>query len=376
MPDSSRSPMADDTIPLASLSEDAISAEMARRAAAARQQRAVQPTGGRGMSAAIPLSTLVQSGAGERYQFWPERALRDLVALPENTADAALMNQHRFAATAGTEIPESRLQAPLVERAADAALALGVGGGATAGLRPSGSAGIFGGRLAKTADHAALDLAEQMAAKGMDRRQIWDATGWFQGAEGKWRFEIPDHNLSVARGYGEDLLFGKIAHEDLAKAYSRYEEEGGFPHHIDIARANEPKGTYHVDTSPQLEYDFGHRQYLPTITVEAPSRKMARSIVGHELQHDVQFTEGFAGGANPSMMRDYARQAGAAGDDVNKAGYEAYRRMAGEVEARNVQKRLDMTPEQRRATPPWRTWDVPLSQQIIRGQVPFSSLAP
>jgi hypothetical protein len=44
-----------------------------------------------------------------------------------------------------------------------------------------------------------------------------------------------------------------------------------------------------------------------------------------------------------------------------------YRRLAGEVEARNVQKRMDMDAATRRATPPWSTEDVPRDQQIVRG---------
>lgn len=45
---------------------------------------------------------------------------------------------------------------------------------------------------------------------------------------------------------------------------------------------------------------------------------------------------------------------------------EAYQRIAGEVEARNVQTRMNMTPEQRKAQAPWLTQDVPDKQQIIR----------
>jgi hypothetical protein len=43
-----------------------------------------------------------------------------------------------------------------------------------------------------------------------------------------------------------------------------------------------------------------------------------------------------------------------------------YERLAGEAEARNVQTRLDYTPEQRRATPPWKTLDVPEDELIVR----------
>ena len=48
------------------------------------------------------------------------------------------------------------------------------------------------------------------------------------------------------------------------------------------------------------------------------------------------------------------------------AAQDAYRNLAGEVEARNVQTRMDMTPDQRRATPPWETQDVPDDLQIVR----------
>lgn len=46
---------------------------------------------------------------------------------------------------------------------------------------------------------------------------------------------------------------------------------------------------------------------------------------------------------------------------------ELYNRLAGEVEARNVQNRKDFTPEQRRTIPPWLTQDTPEELQIIRG---------
>ena len=46
--------------------------------------------------------------------------------------------------------------------------------------------------------------------------------------------------------------------------------------------------------------------------------------------------------------------------------FEQYERLSGEVEARNVQTRLNMTPAERRATPPWKTEDVPRSEQILK----------
>ena len=43
-----------------------------------------------------------------------------------------------------------------------------------------------------------------------------------------------------------------------------------------------------------------------------------------------------------------------------------YQRLAGETEARNVQTRMNMSADERRATPPWDTQDIPDIDQIVR----------
>lgn len=52
-------------------------------------------------------------------------------------------------------------------------------------------------------------------------------------------------------------------------------------------------------------------------------------------------------------------------DSVTKTAYQQYKRLAGEVEARNVQKRMDMTPEQRRETLLSETEDVAREDQTV-----------
>jgi hypothetical protein len=47
-------------------------------------------------------------------------------------------------------------------------------------------------------------------------------------------------------------------------------------------------------------------------------------------------------------------------------GYDLYRKTMGEVEARNVQTRMNMSADERRATPPWKTEDVARDKQIVR----------
>ena len=49
----------------------------------------------------------------------------------------------------------------------------------------------------------------------------------------------------------------------------------------------------------------------------------------------------------------------------NKLDFDTYERLAGEVEARNVQKRMDFSADERRQTPPGRTQDIEDEYQII-----------
>ena len=63
---------------------------------------------------------------------------------------------------------------------------------------------------------------------------------------------------------------------------------------------------------------------------------------------------------------DALNDAGQVGYSPKFAALEIYKKLAGEVEARNVQARRNFTPSQRRTTPPTDTEDVPRSQQIIR----------
>lgn len=49
-----------------------------------------------------------------------------------------------------------------------------------------------------------------------------------------------------------------------------------------------------------------------------------------------------------------------------KTDFDLYQRLAGEAEARAVQKRMNMTPAERRQTPPWQSFDVPEQEFIYR----------
>lgn len=245
-------------------------------------------------------------------------------------------------------------------------------GRAAAGV-PSNALGMFGGRLAKTADQAALAKAEELAAKGAPREQIWTETGWFQGPDKKWRFEIDDSGMGPRNatdwtpkgkqwdayeqswvsptesfewqrnsGKSNSLagVHGAFTHDELIKAYP------------DVANAR-----LGMKSGSDGLYEPPFKNSPERITLGGDlDISDATSLAAHEIQHAIQNREGFAHGA---ALRGW-------GDDAERS----YRNTSGEVEARAVQTRLKLTPEQRRARFPWLDYDVPESQQIIRGILP------
>jgi hypothetical protein len=296
--------------------------------------------------------------------------------------------------------------------------AVGTAGASMPFAKP-GAAGIFGGKLAQTADHAALARAEELSAKGVDQRAIFNDTGWFQGADGQWRFEIPDENAKFARVHGRGTIdnwpFDRAHETSVGTAFEHPDLYAAYPDLKDTSLAFEPmqnlNGYYR---RPGTE--------TPGDLIPPPDEKVALNVRGsrygadkdqsrstmlHELQHAVQTREGFVPGSSTQAMQPVVQAGQDArvlsmmktdglppeqaietfrrinGRDPHPAAqmlveqltpeqlakietdpYEAYRRVAGEVEARNVQARRDFNPVQR-TKPPWVTEDIPREKQLI-----------
>jgi len=230
--------------------------------------------------------------------------------------------------------------------------------------------------------------AEAMEKNGADREHIWRTTGWWRGKDGKWRVEIPDvPDIFDSKNWPEGKrtdeqpeVKAKIDEfqrriKDLHPAEELHEiqdlqiQEAELH---DLRLGDFLKGHPLLKAYPELaEWTVnGHvppgtgtkaATYVSQKRINIGSNfsqtNEARSIFLHELQHAIQAIEGFAPGLT---------------------GKDVYHASAGEVEARNVQARLAMPAEERAATPPWKTEDVPQERQITRysvGRVPFSSLS-
>lgn len=253
----------------------------------------------------------------------------------------------------------------MIKPAADTAMTLA--GGGVANIE-KGAAGIFGGELGarnlakagKPQTLQKLNEARKLEASGTHRHDIWALTGWFRGADGRWRFELPDKNLKVQSSWGHRALAHTIDHPELEQAYPEAFKK--LNPYVEIDPAEKRHGAFRAN-DPTL----GHG-----LDVVAPDEQQARLVAAHELQHMVQYEEDWAYGSNPALMKYYAKKAypyewsPTMQDRADMAAHKAYREHAGEVEARNAQTRLDMPTMERYFKPPYSTEDTPRKDQIIR----------
>lgn len=208
-----------------------------------------------------------------------------------------------------------------------------------------GLAGTIAGIGAKTANKTFKKAAEIMERKGTPRGEIYDKTGWYKGIDGKWRFEVDDSKASFSPRF--EGQFGPMSqfmqHSDL---YAAYPELANMP----VVVKPLPKGQR-----------AGYNPNLNSISI-APNIAPDSSLL-HELQHAIQQRESFVGGMSSKQAKELTNDYYPKGTDYRKV----YKQSAGEVEARNTQKRMSYPPSARRVFRPWTTYDVPETHQIMFG---------
>ena len=307
---------------------------------------------------------------------------------------APIMNGDLHRSAGNYQIGEHSPNAMLPRQAMDAAG--GVMMGSSFSRAPRNALRSFGGINAKNADTESLKVAQAMKSGGGDRKAIWDKTGWFQGVDGKWRFEIDDSGSNMA-AVGLDQIRPLRAHMEHGALEASYPNVMQTPT-TRYAAISGPSGTASDDA-------IGLAQY--------PLQPMSeiRPVALHEGQHIIQGHEGFAKGGNFNSINSEPQYALAAemkksaefsrlGVEASEAGntqeqmryldkfFESqdrikeiqgrvnaltdddrrnfYRSLAGEVEARTVEKRMDMNAAQRRERPPWMDYDIPENEQVVR----------
>lgn len=308
-----------------------------------------------------------------------------------------------------------------------------------------------------------LGAAQKMEAAKKEAKAIKLATGWERGADGKWRYEIPDGiyhpkgdaelKKALARqpwreelnGLSDRILDGEgLSKEETERFNELAEKEAAFkadylkkekPHLADWLENDElfkayPElkrvGIVFTDNMPKEQAGY-YDSKSNTITVNTNSSEDTASIIAHGVQHAIQRYEGFATGGNLKAAMEYLsgnkradvkikqqlayklsqeKGLGLSEEEVNSlighleyedisddelqkqidalcqkhnitedqlediypmdsVWHEAYNRISGEAEARNVQKRMGMTAEERRVSLAADTEDVARDSQIL-----------
>lgn len=259
--------------------------------------------------------------------------------------------------------------------------------------------GIFAGVGAKTANLDNLDIAQKLKQQGVPDELIWKQTGWTLDTPDKIpRFEIPDNKAMYRGTYPSAYGYADTAmhHPELMQGYP---DVGGIRFESNVSG---------------IGGDYANQGAEEIIRLGANEGVDTGSTALHELQHAIQQREGFARGGSPESMANLLPDAQAINDaqviqtliqrrgispdnarqeflnmmgrDAHPASMslvnepnlqnmnpmDAYRRLAGEAEARLTQARMNMTPEERLANYPYQpeyfqqATGVPLKDLIVR----------
>lgn len=205
----------------------------------------------------------------------------------------------------------------------------------------------FGGANANNANLAALRQAQEMEKQGVAAETIFQATGWYIGADGKWRFEIDDSQMKYSRR-------GDLGFRERNKGYDRYrqlmQKAEDFMLGFSTEQMTEAEmqeltelrdvwsNTFRTDGKvspdalpmtkladyisheelfrnyPQLRntslvfgklQDHARGQYDPEkniITLREDLRNAPEDTIIHEIQHAIQRAENFATGSTPEYF--------------------------------------------------------------------------
>ncbi len=249
-------------------------------------------------------------------------------------------------------------------------------------------------------------------------------TGWAQGADGKWRFEIDDSQAQFTP-VNDWIDAAEVDGVSLGEALNHPALFAAYPELAQVqVRVNPARRSGGMFVSQPGRGFVGSYIEIGDPTLYGADSP-AIDVLMHEVQHAIQVREGFATGGSEDAMRadkdqamadrDYWRQVADLRREIDRLGEDGgrqafidtfermpterqmqdamatdlpqieqraadaeqvmrdignpettYRRLAGEVEARNTERRRTMTAAERQAASPEQTADTPSTQAIVR----------
>lgn len=241
---------------------------------------------------------------GDRYQTWPEKAVRAAIgaaALPGKVSQGL--------------IPPDSIQA--IEQAAELASLVTFGPAPVVKSMVDGTLGSFAGVASKTIDKTKLYKAQDLEMDGASVDDIWKETGFIRGVDKRWRYEISDADsklktenleLKITSQGDKDLV--SIKPKDIVWKKS-LDEPNGIPlkeilDHPELFKAYPELKDMRVDNLPENFYGGASAVFdtdTKTIYMSPMEKDKFRSVLMHEIQHEIQTKEGFARGGNEGMFK-------------------------------------------------------------------------
>lgn len=215
----------------------------------------------------------------------------------------------------------------------------------------------YAGKNANGANLDSLREAQEMLSAGADMESIRKATGWHEGMDGKWRWEIDDSKMEYHRAgdalfgrnhpeYAEQqrleqkMLYGELTDTEQARLRALTEtwgrERNRLSERVERGNARLEDVLDHEElfrAYPQLRhvrvvFDETPKGVLGSFSVEGNQitiseelRDAPQDVLVHEIQHAIQNAEGFAKGSN----RQYWEEKLTNGDEIQSKGFQEAR---------------------------------------------------
>ena len=147
----------------------------------------------------------------------------------------------------------------------------------------------YAGKNANGANLDSLREAQAMQEAGADMESIRKATGWHEGMDGKWRFEINDSRMQLRTDAADIPNYTTLG--ELVDAPELFE---AYPDMADLSV------TFHTLEDGQ---NGGYSRKFDSIELSRDLKNRPETLLNsliHEVQHAIQSREGFASGANPA----------------------------------------------------------------------------
>ena len=276
----------------------------------------------------------------------------------------------------------------------------------------------FAGYQSETADRRTLAQAKDMLDADADKEYVRQETGWFRGPDGKMRYEISDHDAKLKKPFpSKGQRFGdmyKVVWEQRAKSGMIGIALGDILDHPKLYAAYPHLAEIAIETRKGNGASYVIRDSIDPERIRVGEEEIMSDVAFmllHETQHGIQERENFARGGSPKQFRagedllttpeykewldNWAKAAHKEffeneplgsltkklppkPDTQSISPHEAYHRLAGEVEARNTQRRQKITAIERKETPPSMSADVAESDVIVvfRGKEMFGAAFP